>query len=652
MELTIASNNKEQDYFIHSKLLRCKNSRWNCPASFEAFIYKKEQIPDFASEIKRLSSLSWSFTKYFRPYKLLENNQIDKNQKWDDYICVLLNTQPVLRWPNIELEYLMNQDLISRLISGICIEIELPLTFYAARVFYDVNKKKYNPYWMPIEGYSDQEEMLTPPLYNYFCETYRKIELYKLKNEFDQQGIGPGNCDISYYKKFSFESVEKELCSDKPEPACLNKDWNHCPKYISTRFDKDACYNSDRDIIKQIEDKWQNGDTNYENKYKCHAGFTETAWPITVHGYLVGVAMMGQIFSDPKDLTEVKKFLESKRVAKSEGIEIAWDTLTNEQINELEEAQKILVGRELYKRKNNEHKFSFILKPDEIDKKLDKLSLLLQQFEEIIESRYRDFRKNVESIFKKELLGFIEQYKTEKKFFEDEKYILHLLKRMKEFWAFKYALLLGYSVETTQISLISSTFEVNKKKVHGIPGVYLGKLTLSINIDEIHSCSGLYKSSEIEQILKNFGWLPQRLIENVFTTLHISPDKSVFLVSISVFKEIFTFVFISRDISSICCLPNPESGSVSVFCQDAILEACSEVVHDFYNLQIFHEAGIKKWRGNYIKKVNESADDILENIQKAHVCIGAKENNGKSSYGFEEFIDNIETSCQKLKELE
>jgi hypothetical protein len=287
-----------------------------------------------------------------------------------------------------------------------------------------------------------------------------------------------------------------------------------------------------------------------------------------------------------------------------------------------------------------------------MDKKLEKLFSHLQQFKEIIESRYRDFRKNVEFIFKKELLGFIEQHKTEKKFFEDEKYILHLLNRMKEFWAFRYAFLLGYSLETTNISLISSTFVADKKTVHGIPGTYLGKLTLSVNIDEIHSCSGLYKCVEIEQILINFGWLPQNLLEKVFTTLHVSPDESIFVVAISVFKEIFTFVFISRDISSICCLPNPELGSVSIFCQDAILEACSEIVHDFYNLQIFHEVGIKKWRENYIKKVKESADDILKNIQNAHVCIEAKENNGTSLDGFEKFIDNIETSCQKLKELE
>ena len=52
------------------------------------------------------------------------------------YCCLIFNSLPVLRPRYIELESLMDRELVSRLIAGMCVEIDAPLTFFALNTIF------------------------------------------------------------------------------------------------------------------------------------------------------------------------------------------------------------------------------------------------------------------------------------------------------------------------------------------------------------------------------------------------------------------------------------------------------------------------------------------------------------------------------------
>lgn len=297
---------KQKDFF-RPKLLRCQSSSSFCPASFEAFVCRGDEDPHKYSNIIE----SWSFKRHFRLYKDDTHNRWD-NANEDKYCGILFNTQQISRQRYIELESLMDRELISRLIAGMCVEIDLPLTLFAYNIFeIDDEKRIAKGYWMPIEGYS-QNKKLVPPRFNLFCETCRNLSTKKLVEEFEGKGYGVNQCPISFGKNGK--------CMGK-EAACVRepKDWNHCPAFLEERKEKCPCYNSDVTVIDAVEDAWRNGTVPIEGIWRtCHAGFHEIAFPIEVHGRLVGIAMTGQLFFDPNEIKNADDFINSKKVVEVE----------------------------------------------------------------------------------------------------------------------------------------------------------------------------------------------------------------------------------------------------------------------------------------------------------------------------------------------
>lgn len=166
--------------FFHPKLLRCSSPRWICPSSFEAFVFDDEKLAlRCLDHVKK----SWVVTRDFRLYRA------DHTSRWvepgrKNYFGIMFCTQPVPRLRNLDIDSLMDREIIRRLLVGISVEIETPLTIYAANI-YGPETKKVSVYWIPTEPYF-KEGASVPHGYNLFCECCRNIILRKLDDQFQQ----------------------------------------------------------------------------------------------------------------------------------------------------------------------------------------------------------------------------------------------------------------------------------------------------------------------------------------------------------------------------------------------------------------------------------------------------------------------------------
>jgi len=123
-DLTVGTDDRLGAMLSHPKLLHCTQSRSRCPTSFQAFVCRSEKT---AYEILSLVP-HWAFKRDFRLYRA------DCRSRWgNNYYGVMFATQPVQRIRNIELESLIDSNLLSRMILGIGVELQAPLTVYAAR---------------------------------------------------------------------------------------------------------------------------------------------------------------------------------------------------------------------------------------------------------------------------------------------------------------------------------------------------------------------------------------------------------------------------------------------------------------------------------------------------------------------------------------
>jgi hypothetical protein len=588
--------------FVHEKLLRCQSSRVFCPASFEAIICRADDLFTYSNQIE-----SWSFKRHFRLYKYDNTIQpTSMKERWDNdkegrYCGILFNSLPIQRPRYIELESLMDRELVSRLIAGMCVEIDSPLTFFALNVF-QLNSKndELSHYWMPIEGYSQQEKMV-PPRFNSFCGLTRNITMNKLIKEFDNN-----------YSIDKCPHLKNDRCANRMEKAACKrvpKDYNHCPVFMEWRKQKCPCYNSDVTLIRNIEEKWRQGTiSNEEDLYRCHAGFGEVAFPIELHGHLIGVAMIGQIFFHSEEIKHASEFISSKRVV--DVPKLKWDTLEGEE-ETLENARYILIGDELKQQRSGESKF--LLNREQLQAKKDRLLPNLDRFHESAESHYRDFRGKLESAFRAELLGFIENHKKDTQFFNN--HIPYILQRMQEFWAFKGTYLLRYSFGDKRIYKIVWSVNGNVQ-AYGIDGEYFANF--SIESQDMHPCPYLHRrGAEPTYSSRLNGFIPlfEQIIDS--TNLNVSKGDCEFIVLVPSHSEIYVFVFAVRDPKMVSSLLSNRSSSISELCQDAIFETCSEIIDKFHSVTVFFDRHLKP----FIETVEISTQSMQNEITTLFILL-------------------------------
>jgi hypothetical protein len=634
------------------KLLRCQNARWFCPASFEAFICKDKSVLRELSRHKQIKN-SWSSNRQFRLYKehYDKKDHVDYQNRWDKesegkYFGILFNTQPVIRPQEIELELLIKPGLISHLIAGISVELGLPVTFFVAKRFYNNKSRNLETFWMPVEGYS-QKPKLSPPLYNCFCETCRDIGLSKLVDEFDKAGCGSeSNC---FEKNGNDNMWDCGRRYGKPACDCNPDDkrrWVYCPAFVEKRKAEDPCYNSDYKLILEVVANFEKETPEYEAVSRnCYAGFIEMAFPIIIHGYLVGVAMTGQVFLDPSNLKNIEDFIKSKTVGGVAGN--SWGTMAGKD-TELRTSQQILIGLELLHKKDGKERY--LLTDSQLEGKKEAFAFNIKQTEQVLELQYRDFRAKVELLFRQELLGVIENYGNRQDFFINDDGLSHVLRRMRKFWAFKGSFLVRYVCQSNESFLIAKsvsggkgTSKINRKSLS----------VLIMKLENMHPTPYLY-FKDVPSPVRHYFSDSHEIFEDIIKTgLDISAGDCILVILIPVYEEVYMFIFAVRDESNICSLPHRNPKSISVFCRDVVLETCRNVVHELYSI-LMAVQNFENWKTSYKEKVKSKTSDIARIIgdMEVHVWSGGGEEAGHiEPRAVANWIGEIQDKTNKINEI-
>ena len=603
-DLTTASEQGNADSFSHPKLWRCTSPHSLCPASFEAFICRTD-----ADAIKFSEGIeSWSLKRNFRLYKT------DCETRWEGkYYGILFNTQPVVRLQHTELNLLMDRELVSRLIVGIGVELEAPVTIYSANLFTNPKTKKPCVYWMPIEAYS-QGRLLVPPLYNQFCYTCRQIVMQKLTGEFDKENYNVNNCPIGF--------ADNGRCAGK-DPACMQqsaiRDWNLCPAFVEERLKWDPCYQSDfrfiNDIIKDLKDTLQlkgefEEETFHYYNQRCFARFHERAIPVVVHGYLVGVAMSGQVFFKPDDIMDINTFC--TKFSMLRGSE-----------KELQKAMDNLVTNETKLKEQN--KSRFFITAEQLEQRMSLLADIIRRIIRTATSRYRDMRGRAEWFFRQEILGFIQNSKIKR--VPPDAYLRRALDRMRLFWAFEAVYLTVFSPKTRCISVIGFAHKYRAPVFFGIPGKIIGH-NINIAYDLIHPAPFLYiKGSPLPTdrnvLIAELLLIFERIVGD--RDLELPTGNESFFAVIPFLGEAYAFAFPVRDEQIMGQIEHRVAGGVSRLCQDSILETCTDAIYEFAE-EHYHQEHERAWRefsahashriGNEISSAGTLLDVLSEQLVK------------------------------------
>lgn len=512
----------------------------------------------------------WPFKRDFRLYKA------NCRDRWEDqYWAIMFCTPPFRRMRDIELENLMDRELLSRLIAGMSVEINASLTIFGASIF-EPEGVEAQVYWMPIEGYSS-EEKLTPPRFNKFCDCLRNIEMKRLVGEFEAKSVSVDNCPVG----FGMDGK----CADKEYPACMREpvaDWCHCPAFTEERKARSLCYSSDLILIDKVASS--EPETAMENgvEHQCPAGFTEFGFPVMVHDHLVAVVMIGQVFSKPDDISDIGDLLEHCAIL--DGCE-----------GQLEEAKKALIQEEVELKERMEPRF--FLSADEVRERIALLRPNIERITEMANARYRDIRRRSEAVFREELLEHFQSQKNKPDFFSSA--VPNILRRMREFWAFKAVYLVAYSYTSKDICVLAMSLTNKGEKCFPVPGKKVGEADPAYR--QTHPIRYLYRGAEpqrgldplVKDLLDVFDDVSEQ--EEFSVERGKTIDPSHLFVLVPFYNEVYAFVFSVRDEKGLCRLERAARGDVSELCQETILRVCTEVVYEFGDVW-YRKASEQAWR--------------------------------------------------------
>jgi two-component sensor histidine kinase len=583
--LNKSDEQKKNDIIKDIKLYRCSSPRLICPQSAEAIICKSET--DTIEYLKKISSYCWLPPRAFRLYKG------HYQSRYDGYFGIVFNALSIPRQKNIELEQIINTHILSRLLLGIGVEIEGPLTVYSANIFFPKNNKPV-VHWLPVEGYSKEGELLAPPHYNEFCKISREIIIKQLIREFNLNSVGIDNCPISY-------SING-MCAGK-QAACIRKDWNRCPAFINRRSESCPCYASDINAIEKVIKRWTSFLENRSDAccYRCNANLQEIAFPIEVHNHLLGVALSGQVFNTKNEIINIDKHVKK------------WNLLKG-----YEEELNTAINKELAPKKRDEP--IFMIDNASFSNRVKKLKDNCEIISKHINSLYNYFRSRIEMAFRNEVLGFIGNHKVEFDFYTNS--IMHILYRMRVFWAFKASYLFKYSLDTNKILLLGQS---NKEEtLHSFD--LLDTIEFRQEYIAPHPTPLLYRRGEYHNYKYNSFIYS---ILSMFEKALDNPDIGIpigdiyFFTIIPASREVYIFIFAARDQNNVSHFECLNPGSISELCQDSILETCSQIVYEFADLQRTSEQNWQEYSaltahriGNEINSVDMLMNVLAEDILK------------------------------------
>lgn len=592
------------------QILRCKSETWICASPFEAVIYSGKDCLNIEEIIV---PASWMDVYTFRLRRTPRN---------DDHIpgyhAVLFCTKPVQFLPGIQLEYLLNLDLLSKAIHGICAHVKSPITVYAARVLNEDNLKvqwifndacKDNVCWLPVETYDEKKENpLLPPGSNLYCEAKRHMYFDHMKRIAAMSEWGTEDKK----KRCPLEIGDKGKCGGV-NAACERKDWNLCPAFLHKRWEYDNCYSSDLGAIGSIRTAWNDNKSIEIYPYDCETGFHERAVPIVVHEHLVGVAFCGQAFDNNvikklnpnKDIqffdeyiTKLKKDMEE---LKSDGgcLEIKLHIDETKENKEKWQDKLDKVKKEL-KEYNDER---FKIDPHKLEEEAERLYENIEKIQDLASIRYLHLRARTEAFFRREVLqGIRKEYQKNR----NTDFIQNMLDRMRTFWLFNIGAIFRFVYDREKRSLrfgvpVLSSLYHSKARLTGKGGSDISAVMRSVVQEDLDTIKKLldypnpfhhlYKHGENrplsplkETLMKRIKGIEIQVDGKVYM---YEDDKMKFFVAVPVSDQIWLFAFIERDMNGVSPLrPKCDYLSISSICQESIRETCIEVAHEIFKADL------------------------------------------------------------------
>lgn len=569
----------QPDTFSHPKMLECKSSVMRCTAPFQAFVVKDQQTAH-----KLVESLpSWAIRRAFRPYRQ------DHYRRWDDYSAVLICTRHVVRQKHIELEHILDRELLSRASVGVAVELKSPVTVYAATVFETAGT--VHECWVPVEAYSTDLKYV-PPRYNLFCEICRQSVIDEVVREFDAHR-SPADCPL--------ELGRNGTCAGRA-PACMERDWSHCPAFLKRRYERKLCYWCDCELISRLEEDWRERRLEPLGcvTHKCWAGFTEIAVPVEVHEHLIAVMMTGQYLLENDTLVTMAELF--KRLPFMEARK-----------EEIVRARDLLLGHCDARTEQERYTQEFRIDGERFKAVIKLAQDNRDRLARVAFTRYRQYRARSETEFKNELMGNLDTLGASP---NTEMNLLNkVLGRMREFWAFKGVYFLTWQRSNQKLSV--RAFGSSREDE---PHLERPRTIGMIDVDfcQAHPLTWLYNRDE-NHITSPNAWAKrfQRLFSAIMhdDELHVPLGPYYFMVAVPFGDNVHTFVFAVRDEESVSPLRPLQKGGISEICQEAILDTCISVIRKlgefWYQQERGKEIRFNAWKDFSSSMAHEISNEVL-----------------------------------------
>ncbi len=376
------------------RLFECKAG--GCWAPCQAVVCA---TADVADQLRRLlSRITWSSPR--RVPVLLDGTLAQSHQ------AVVFNHRPLNRWREIRISELVKLDLIAKFLAFYSKNHGRPVTFFEA---WPVRAKKGKIFWIPVQPTGSQSGSVALG-YRKTCTECRgafeagALALMSREGRHCEDCRYCGECPASRYGPVPPVGVAHELL--------------RCARFLEILGECSPCYQSDLKILDNMVAGFLQGRVSPSTPHcePCWAGYEEWAYPVVIHGHVVGAVMVGQFdtTSSPQCFDDFDRSLlrwQQGRPAIAHHISLAPHRSAVEEAIRLDEQRQSPLGQE----------------------RVD----LERQIRDLLDlgcDRYRRQRDLSESAFRTELAGVA----TARFLNGDdlEAVLPHILNRMRVFWAF------------------------------------------------------------------------------------------------------------------------------------------------------------------------------------------------------------------------
>jgi len=509
------------------RVLRCGNP--SCWAPCEAVL-----CPDIktAEEFRQIvSRVAWS-----SPRRVAVRNE--GGIEYSGLCAVVYNQRPLTRWREIRLSALVNVHLIAKVLAYYAQRFQSPVTLFEA---WATKYREGKPFWIPVQP-AGSEKVGVALNFRRTCQAFRNVFEEEALKEFRQDARRGKDCP--YYDDCPTEC--KCPTVEEGEEHLLRR----CLRFLELRERINPCYQSDLEIIRRMADAFLSGSVTQELPYRdsCWARYKEWAYPVVVHGHLVGAVMIGQF--DAQDTpTTVEGFLLRERMW--------WKKQKVQDPKALLELKLAEIGDAI---QGGERKDP----PDHPAR--EDLEDDIGHLTKLAEERYRQQRSLTESAFRLELGGTATAHLLRGNDLDD--FLPAILRRMRVFWAFEDVALCIMHEGESHLRLIAG-----RNQLHPPPGAVLEARgfdhlarengTYSVLTGKLYSRPSASQCwSDLKEELKKSIVLPAR-----------AADDLAFFVAVRVGPRVYVFCFFGRNVDLLSDLPHREQGKTRLS-----REACEQIM--------------------------------------------------------------------------